>query len=216
MELQYDFHSRIQNPDWSIIHIKNLLELSRQNKNPSFVIYAAFKSRNLLERIEFELIIMSANSTFSIEDFENIKKMHGIKKANKKFNTLKFRYQTFTESFTKAVKPNLNLKTYNYKESDKLKEYLSQYLHLYSRTDNELEFESDFIQKGFQHIKASTDFIESYITKNANGIYFGVLDFMTIVEPMKIEFEKWLNETEQNNEKLTERLLEIVNNQKTN
>ena len=104
------------------------MELSRQNKNPSFVIYAAFESRNLLERIEFELIVMSANSTFGIEDFENIKKRHGIQKANKKFNTLKFRYQTFTESFTKAVKPDLNLQTYNYKESEKLKENLSHEL----------------------------------------------------------------------------------------
>lgn len=215
MKQQYNFHTRIQNPNWSIIHIKNLLEYSRRNKNPSFVIYAAFESRNLLERIEFTLIVMSANSTFGIEDFENIKKRHGIQKANKKFNALKFRYQTFTESFTKAVKPDLDLQTYNYKESEKIKDSLSQYLHLYSRTENELEFESDFIQKGFQHIKASTDFIDDYIANDENGIYYGVLDFMTLVEPMKIEFQKWLNETEQNNEKLTERLLEIVKNQKT-
>jgi len=215
MKQQYNFHTRIQNPNWSIIHIENLLELSQKNKNPSFLIYAAFESRNLLERIEFELIVMSANSTFGMEDFENIKKRHGIKKANKKFNTLKFRYQTFTESYTIAVKPDLNLQTYNYKESEKLKETLSQYLHLYSRTENELEFESEFIQKGFEHIKATTDFIENYITKDTNGIYFGVLDFMTLIEPMKIEFKKWIDETEQNNGKLTKRLLEIVNNQKT-
>jgi len=212
MKLQYNFHTRIQNPNWNIIHIENLLEYSRQNKNPSFVIYAAFESRTLLERIEFELIVMSANSAFGIEDFENIKKRHGIKKANKKFNTLKFRYQTFTESFTIAVKPDLNFQTYNYKESEKLKENLSQYLHLYSRTDKELEYESEFIQEGFNHIKKSTEFLNSYFSKDTNSLYYGVLDFMTLAEPMKIEFKKWLNDSEQKNEKLTKRLLGIVNN----
>ncbi len=211
MKQQYGFHTRIQNPQWSIIHIENLLELSRQNKNPSFIIYAAFESRNLLERIEFELIVMSANSIFGIEDFENIKKRHGIQKANKKFNVLKFRYQTFTESFTKVVKPGLGLQTYNYKESEKLKENLSQYLHLYSRTNKELEYESEFIQEGFNHINKSTEFLNSYFSIDTNSLYYGVLDFMTLAEPMKNEFKKWLNETEQKNEKLTKRLLEIVN-----
>lgn len=215
MEQQYNFHTRIQNPNWSIIHIKNLLEYARQNKNSSFMIYAAFESRALLERIEFELIIMSAHSTFGIEDFESIKKRHGIQKANKKFNTLKFRYQKFTESFTKAVKPDLSLKIYNFKESEKIKGNLSKYLHIYSRTDKELEFELEFIQEGLHNIKIATDFLKSYFSKNTNGIYFSALDFMTLEEPMKIEFQKWLNETEQNNKKLTERLLKIVNNKKS-
>jgi len=215
MKQQYNFHTRIQNPTWSMIQIENLLEYSRQNKNSSFIIYAAFESRALLERIEFELIVMSANSTFGIEDFENIKKRHGIQKANKKFNTLKFRYQKFTESFTKAVKSDLALKTYNFKESEKIKENLSKYLHIYSRTDKELEFESEFIQEGLNHIKTATDFLKSYFSKDTNGIYLGALDFNTLAEPMKIEFQKWLNGTEPNNKKLTERLLEIVNNKKS-
>ncbi len=215
MKQQYDFHTRIQNPYWSIIHIENLLEYSRQNKNSSFVIYAAFEARNMLERIEFELIIGAANSKFGKQDFEEIKKRHGIKKANKKFNSLKFRYQSFTEALTKAIKTDLNLRFYNYKESEKLKENLSQYLHLYSKTDDELEFESDFIQNSFHHIKKSIDFIKNYFTKDANGIYYGGLDFMTLEEPLKTEFQKWLSEPEQNNEVLTERLLEIVNNRKT-
>jgi hypothetical protein len=74
MKQQYKFQTRIQNPHWNLIHIENLMELSNQNKNPSFVIYAAIESRNILERIEFELIVMSANSIFGFEDFENIKK----------------------------------------------------------------------------------------------------------------------------------------------
>ncbi len=211
MKQTYEFNKRIQNVNWSLIHIETLLNYSRENKNPSFVIYAAFESRHLLERIEFEIIVMSANSKFGHQDFVDIKKRHGINKANKKFNSLKFRHQTFTEAFAKAVKPELNFNFFNYKESESLKENLSQYLHLYSRMDDELEFESDFIQNGFIRIKATKDFLESYFTKDLNGVYFGVLDFTTISEAMKIEFNNWLTTTKQNNESLTKRLAEIVN-----
>lgn len=212
MKQTYEFNERIQNVNWSLIHIDTLLNYARENKNPSFVIYAAFESRHLLERIEFEIIVMSANSKFGLQDFEAIKKRHGINKANKKFSALKFRYQTFTEAFAKAVKPELKLNFFNFKESETLKENLSQYLHLYSRMDNELEFDSDFIQNGFIHIKATKDFLESYFTKDLNGFYFGVLDFTTINESMKSEFNNWLGASEQNNETLTKRLIEIVNN----
>ena len=210
MEREYNFHERMQNPSWSFIHIENLLDLSRKNKNSSFVVYAAFESRNIIERIEFELIVMSANSILGIKDFEDIKKKHGIQKANKKFNALKFRYQTFTEAFSKVVKPDLNLKTFNYKEAERIKVNLSQYLHIYSRTVQELEFDSTFIQEGFNHIKSSTDFLKNYFTKDINAYYFGILDFMSLKEPMKSEFVSWLNGREQNIEKLTDRLDNIV------
>jgi len=47
-----------------------------------------------------------------------------------------------------------------------------------------------------------------------NGYYYGILDFMTIAEPMKNEFLSWLNSSEQNNDELTERLIKIANDKK--
>jgi hypothetical protein len=112
------------------------------------------------------------------------------------------------------VKPDLNSQTYNYKESERLKENLSQYMHLYSRTNYELNFESSFIQDGLQYIKEATDFIENYVTKDVNGIHYSVLDFMNLSEPMKAEFQKWLFAKEQDNKELTKRLIEIVKSNK--
>ncbi|MCP4552761.1 MAG: hypothetical protein GY834_12135 [Bacteroidetes bacterium] len=212
MNQKYSFYSRYQNINWSFIHIETLLRFAKRKNNPSFAIYAALESRNIIERIEFELIVMSANSKFGIKDFENIKDKHGIQKANKEFNTLKFRYQTFTESFSKAVKPDLNLRVYNFKKAEKIKGNLSQYLHTYSRSDNELEFESLFIQEGFDVIQSAVDFLKDYFPKDDKGYYLCVLDFMTLVEPMKKEFKIWLNSSEQDNENLTERLINIAKN----
>ncbi len=207
----YNFRMRVQNLSWSFTTIENLLKQSKESKNATLVIYAAMESRHILERIEFENIVMSANSRFTINNFDNIKKHHGIQKANKEFNALKFKYQTFSESFSKAVRPDLNLKLYDYKKAEDIKGKLSQYIHIYSRTDQELEFESSFIQSGFIEIQSAIDFLKSYVSTDNNGYYYGILDFMTIAEPMKNEFLTWLNSSEQNNDDLTQRLIKIVN-----
>lgn len=212
--MQYNFRIRFQNLSWSFITIENLLKQSRETSNANLLIYAAFESRHIIERIEFESIVMSANSRFTIEDFENIKKYHGIQKANKEFNALKYKYQTFSESFSKSVRPDLNLKVYDYKKAEEIKGKLSQYLHIYSRTDQELEFESSFIQSGFIEIESAIDFLKSFISLDGDGYYYGILDFMTIADPMKNEFISWLNSSEQKNDELTERLIKIVNNKK--
>ncbi len=211
MDNPYNFRMRVQNLSWSFITIESLLKQSKESENPTLVIYAALESRHILERVEFETIVISANSRFTIEDFENIKKHHGIQKANKEFNALKFKYQTFSESFSKAVRPDLNLKPYDYKKAEDLKGKLSQYIHIYSRTDQELEYASSFIQNGFIEIQSAIDFLKSYVTSDSNGYYFGILDFMTIAEPMKNEFISWLSSSEQNNDDLTQRLIKIVN-----
>jgi hypothetical protein len=104
----------------------------------------------------------------------------------------------------------LNIHVYDFKKAEEIKGTLSQYLHIYSRTDQELEFDSTFIQESLSVIQLAIDFLKNYFSKDINGYYFAVLDFMTLVEPMKIEFLSWLNSTEQDNEKLTERLNNIV------
>lgn len=209
---QYNFRMRFQDLSWSFITIENLIKQSKESKNTTLLIYAAFESRHILERIEFEAIVMSANSRFTIKDFENIKKHHGIQKANKKFNALKFKYQTFSESFSKAVGPDL--KAYDYKKAEDIKGKLSQYLHIYSRTDQELEFDSSFIQSGFVEVQSAIDFLKSYMSIDNGGYYHGILDFMTIEGAIKSEFISWLNSLEQNNDELTERLIKIVNDEK--
>lgn len=106
------------------------------------------------------------------------------------------------------------MKEYDFKKAEEIKGKLSQYLHIYSRTDQKLEFESSFIQSGFIEIQSEIDFFKSFISLDGDGYYYGILDFMTISEPMKNEFISWLNSSEQKNDELTVRLIKIVNNKK--
>jgi len=106
------------------------------------------------------------------------------------------------------------LNVYDYRKAEEIKGKLSQYIHIYSRSDQELEFESSFIQSGFVEIQSAIDFVKIYVSLDNNGYYYGILDFMTIAEPMKNEFLSWLNSSEQNNDELTERLIKIANDKK--
>lgn len=208
--MDYSFHHRLQNVNWSFVQIDNLLRYAVVNKNSSFVLYSAFECRNIIERIEFEIIVMTSNSSFGIKEFEDIKKRNGIKDANSKFSALKYRYQTFTESFIKAVLPELSMKPFNFKEAELIKTNLSQYIHIYSRMDEELIFNSSYIESGIHCVNSAIDFLKSYLIKDTEGYCFVNLDFMTIEESMRIEFQNWLKSNEQNNEALTIRLKKLL------
>ncbi len=210
MAQEYDFNQRWQNISWYIETIDVLTQNAVEKKCPSFLIYACLESRNIIERIEFEMIVMSANSRFSIQDFEKIKNRHGIQKANKKFNSLKHRYQLFAESYIKAIGAKLNIKAYDFNKAEKIKRDLSQYLHIYSRTDEELYFGSEFIKDGFSLIKKTTDFVRDHISHTTDGFMLCVLDYNSLREPFRSELYAWVAGNEKSNASLTERLSAIA------
>lgn len=211
MAQDYDFTQRWQNIAWYIETIDVLIQNANVKKCPSFLIYACLESRNLIERIEFEMILMTANESLSTLDFEIIKNRHGIQKANKMFNALKRRYQLFTESYVKAIGSELKTKAYEYNMAEKIKTDLSQYIHIYSRTDQELCFDSQFIKDGFSLIVKTTDFVREYVKPTTDGFILCVLDFHSLREPVKSELKAWVSGNEKSNVGLTERLLRIVN-----
>lgn len=210
MAQDYDFNKRWQNISWYIATIDVLTQNAIEKTCPSFLVYACLESRNLIERIEFEMIVMSANSRFSVQDFEIIKNRHGIHKANKKFNSLKHRYQLFTESYVKAIGPKLNFKAYDYKKAEKIKGELSQYIHIYSRTDEELYFDSEFINDGFSLIKKTKVFVSDCICYTPDGYILCVLDYSSLREPFRSELYAWVTSNEKSNATLTESLSAIA------
>jgi hypothetical protein len=86
---------------------------------------------------------------------------------------------------------------------------LADYIHIYMRTDEELEFESPFIQKGVVIVESTLDFILNSIGKDENGFIQATLNFNTLNEPMKAEFSDWLNRKDEDIEGLKERIRKI-------
>ena len=208
MELIYEYHKREPQNSWQLKHCEVLLEDAAKYNNTSFVLYAALEARNLLEKTEFDLMLMSTEKS----EWESLSQMargkYGLTKSNNKYKALKYRYQTFSEAITKVIL-DFSLKVYDYKASEELQNRLSEYIHIYTRTAEELEYTSKFIQTGTTYVKEALSFIKSYYVIHDNGFVFGILNFESLSGSMKAEFEKWKTDVSDNTEGLYKRLKEI-------
>ena len=212
--IKYNFHVREQNLDWSITQIEVLLDNCLKQKSTPYLLYAALESRMIIERVEFEILVMSAHESDDEEWITKIKEFKGIQKVNSKYKGLKMRYQTFTEAFSKVLIEHYPLKPFDFKKSETFESELSQYLHIYYRTKEELDFDSKFIQSGIELIKSTLSFLKNLFLKREDGYFFGVLNFSSLKDEVGIEFRDWLQRKDEDVESLTNRLIEI--NEKIN
>ncbi len=143
---KFNPHIRKQNLSWSIIQIKVLLNQSERDKSSTFLIYAALECRIIIERLELAPLVMAASSLDDNTWKNELDKFKGIQKLNSKLKSLKFKYQSFTSAFAKAVLENCPLLPFDYKTAENLQSKLAKYIHVYSKTDNDFLFESDYVK----------------------------------------------------------------------
>lgn len=208
MGLTYDYHKREPHNSWQLKHCEVLLEEAVKYNNTSLVLYAALEARNLLEKTEFDLMLMSTEKA----EWETLSQMargkYGLTKSNNKYKALKYRYQTFSEAITKVIL-DFSLKVYDYKASEEVQNNLAEYVHIYTRTPDELEYTSEFVQTGVKCVNEAISFVKSYYVIHDNGYVFGILNFTTLSGSMKAEFEKWKADVSEDTEGLYNRLKEI-------
>ncbi len=207
--IKYDFHKREQNINWSINTIEVLLENSTRLKSASYLIYAALECRLIIERVEFEILVMAAHKSENTEWIELIKSFKGIQKVNSKYKGLKMRYQTFTEAFSKALIKNYPLKPFDFKMAEKIESELSHYIHIYYLQKEELDFESTFMQAGFKLIKTTLTFLKNLFLKKEDSYFIGVLNFASLKDEVGNEFKDWLLRKDEDVASLTNRLVAI-------
>jgi hypothetical protein len=203
----YDYHGRIQNESWLITHIQTLIFEARLESSTSSVLYAAFETRNLIEKICYDLILMSSYKTEWDEIKKTVKGKKGIRRNNDKYKTLKYKVQTFSSTIARL--PGLPIKPFDYTKAVDLENDLGEYVHTYTRTQEEMNFASDFIQDGIVKIEEALNFILSYFVKQNQEYIFGTLNFSTLTEAYKTEFENWKKDLSTDTEALFNRLLEI-------
>ncbi len=204
---------RIHNISWSINQIKFLLAIAQDKQSSSFVFYATLECRKIIERIEYEILVIP-NKKIHNDFNEEIKKFKGIQKVNTKLKTLRFRYQTFTEAYSKAILEDFPINAFNLTLSESFEKRLSKYIHTYYRSDDELQYNNDFIQNGINLVIEVVQYLEKF---RKNGEYvFGSLSFSTLKGGIKKEFENWLNGVDDDTESLKNRLDEINRTENNN
>lgn len=209
---KFDTNKRSLEPNWLIEQIKLLIYSAKVLSNSSLVIYAALETRNLFERIEFELLASAVKEIQTEEFLRDIRGKNGIDQANKKYKNLKYRYQSFSSAATKAIFDEGCLMKYDLKKSDQFCNNLAQYIHAYTQNPEDMVFGSHFINSGIELIEKSIDYlIAEFFVIIDGGLTYGVFDFQSFPPSVKKEFENWLKAVDEDEEALIKRLIEINN-----
>jgi hypothetical protein len=205
-------HERSLNSSWLIAQINRLIGSAKNFSDSSLVIYAALETRNLFERLEYELLGMAAKGTETEEFLKGIRGRTGIQQTNKKYKVLKYRYQSFSSAATKAIFEGGALNKFDYKRSEQYCGELSQYIHTYSRMPEDMLFSSDFIRSGIELVEECINYLMTEFFEIIDGgLTYGVFDFNTLTPSVRQEFENWLNGVDENEEELLKRLSDINN-----
>ena len=206
---EFNPHKRKQNLSWSIIQIKVLLNQTERDQSSTFLIYAALECRIIIERLELAPLVMAASSLDDETWKEELEKFKGIQKLNSKLKSLRFRYQSFTAAFAAAVFENCPLIPFDYKKAEDLQSKLAKYIHVYSKTDDDFLFESDFVKNGIETIKEVLNFLENSCSKHEGSYIQGIMNFETLSPEMRNEFNDWVSRKDEDVEALTGRLNKI-------
>lgn len=196
-------YQREQNLCWSINQIDLLLCNVINKRSSTFISYAALECRMIIERLEFQIVVLAAKDFLDDDTYKQISDYRGISRANDKYKGLKFRYQSFTEAFAKAVVGDHTIKYFQFRKAEEIQTGLNEYIHIYSRLNDELEFDSQFMQSGIVLLKETIHFLKS----NMN---LAVIEKSSLKNGFDIEFKHWLNSKDVDIDALTLRLKEIV------
>jgi hypothetical protein len=151
-----------------------------------------------------------AASSLEDDSWRNeLEKFKGIQKLNSKLKSLRFRYQTFTAAFAKAIFENCPLVPFDNKKAENLQIKLADYIHVYTKSDEDFLYQSEYVKEGIKVINESLCYLESSCALSEGYYLQGILDFNTLSREMKDEFNDWVNRKDENVEQLTDRLEKI-------
>jgi hypothetical protein len=205
---KYNHRTRMHSFHWNCIQIENFITNAAENKSTSYITYAALECRIAIERIEYELLAIGTRKYLPEEWFNLITNYKGIDRANKKYKSLKFKVQTFTEAFA-SVFTEYPLKAFDFKKASNYESKLADYIHLYYRSNDDLNFDSEFMQNGIFLIKDVLNFLNNLFVKFEDSFIFGVVDIRTLMNGAEYVFQKWLNDKSTDFEIVKQELIEL-------
>jgi hypothetical protein len=204
-------YKREHNLHWAVLQLRTLLSNAIEQKSSTYISYAALEGRMIIERVEFDILVMAAHESVNTDWQDLIEKQNGIQKVNSKYKALRFKYQTFTEAFSKVIFDDLPVKPFEFRKAEDFQSKLSQYIHIYTRTSEEIKFESEYMQNGIKLIEETISFLENMFTIRDKSYIFGVLNFASLKNGFEVEFKNWLNTLDEDVEGLIQRLRIITN-----
>lgn len=210
-EQPYHPYHRQEIATWLLSHIDTLLGNAVTFRDSSMVIYACFEMRNFIEKLEFYIIAAALTEEERQKEFKGLTRMAALSKAfGKVIQEKAHTYIRFINALCIAKPvPFSPLGRYDFKILNRFKLELNAYCHLYSRMQNELEFDSDFIQNGLALPGRVYDhLIKAEVLHPRNGINIVGIS----VSQLKADSLEILNKLRRNEIKNDEELIEALKN----
>lgn len=186
---KYKSSQRYHEVVWMLIHSEDLENKAKKQHDTSKIIYCCLELRNILEMIDFHLILASVPNSEHNAIAEIAKSYHGNDRANNKLKSLKEKTQTFYQFVCEEI--GVPGKYYDYKKSNSLKTELSQYIHTYTRTPKEMEFDSAFIKAALPLISEARKFIKTSLIFDGETYIVQNLDYANLAIEDKELLQEW-------------------------
>lgn len=186
---KYKSSQRYHEVVWMLIHSEDLEAKAKRQNDTSKILYCCLELRNALEMVDFHLILASLPNSEHNQIAEVAKKFHGNDKVNDKLKSLKEKTQTFYECVCEVL--GIQGKFYDYKKSNYLKTELSQYLHTYTKTPEEMEFKSSFIQASFSIITEVRKFIRTSLIDDGESLIVQNIEYGSLTSKNKELLQEW-------------------------
>lgn len=146
--LPFDPEVRVNQITWQIEYIKMMLVSAEERRNPNISIYACFETRNLLEKIEFDIVMAAMSAEERELHFDNMQKINGSKNTFSNLSDASFsKYFSYLKALCNVhkVPPPSD---FDIKIANKFKVELNSYCHLYSCDQEDFEYGSPFNATG--------------------------------------------------------------------
>jgi hypothetical protein len=194
-KIVYKSSLRIHEPPWLLLQAKDLLDKGVRQKDSSKILYSCLELRNCLEMVEYRMILASVEETDREQIMVEAKPRQGINKVNNKIKTLKYKYQIFYKTICETL--DHSGYPFDFSKSANLKEALSNYVHTYTRTKEELEYGSLYLKSANEIIKEVIDFLELSLNKEKgkNSYTLQNMCMTTLSSEYKQILDNWKNGT---------------------
>ena len=182
---------RHHTPGWILKKIADLLDKAQRLKDSSNVLYACLEARNLLEMLSTSKLQCSVPADERDAITAAVKPLHGIKGVERELKALGLKTQEFMSAV--SAQENHPFPIFKFSESDRIQKNLSQYVHSYTVSHDEMLFGSEYIRKGFIAVNEAVVFIKYnlhyYPDRNTYGIVNA--DMTTLPEWAKALLHDW-------------------------
>jgi hypothetical protein len=189
--MEYKADVRINEPFYLLRQSLELVNIAKQHKNPSPLIYASLECRIALEIMDLNLILSTVKPEDREQIMEDSKPKNGIDRVNRRVGSLKHKYQLFFQAIHELY--DFDNKYYDYKKSKDLQYKLSTYIHSYHMTNKELEFDSENMQNCIKLIEDVDCFIKTSLPLKDNVYIILGVEIETLPDEDKIVLNEWKN-----------------------